>query len=452
MTERVVVVGGGITGLAAAHEARRQGLDVVVLEAAPRAGGKIDSGFVEGAALPFPVDMAADGFLARQPEVVQLCHEIGLGDDLVSPTGAQAFIWANGALRAIPSPSVLGVPFDPASVAASGIVSDAGVADLEARIDLEHEPLVGDASVGEVLRPRVGDEIFDRLVDPLLGGINAGYADGLSIEAGAPQLFAAAKAGGSLRTVLRAQVDAAQATAAGPVFNGVVGGNRRIVDTLVEQLGPRVRVGERVVGLDRDGASWVVATETDRLPADRVVLATPGWVSAGLLAPHTPTAAATLADLAYGDAVLVTFVVDRAGLDHDLAGSGFLVPRSEGLLMTACSWASSKWHHYDDGRHAILRVSAGRTDDRRWVDLDPTQLLGQLGDELAETIGLHAEPVARITPWRRSLPQYRPGHFARCDEIDAELALVAEGLVVTGAQMRGLGLPACVRQGRASIT
>lgn len=451
MTDRVVVVGGGITGLAAAHEARRQGLDVVVLEAAPRAGGKIDSGFVDGAELPFPVDMAADGFLARQPEVVELCHELGLGDDLVSPTGARAFIWAGGALRGIPSPSVLGVPFDGDSVRASGIVSEAGVADLEARIDIEHAPLEGDASVGDVLRPRVGDEVFERLIDPLLGGINAGYADGLSIEAGAPQLFAAAKAGGSLRSALRAQVDAAQAAAAGPVFNGVQGGNRRIIDTLVEQLGSRVRTGEPVVGLERDGAGWIVVTDTDRISADRVVLATPAWVTAGLIAPYAPTAAATLAGLTYGDAVLVTFVVETTGLDHSLDGSGFLVPRSEGLLMTACSWASSKWAHYDDGRHAILRVSAGRTDDPRWLDLDPTQLLDQLRSELAETIGLHAEPVARITPWRQSLPQYRPGHFARCDEIDAELALAAEGLVVTGAQMRGLGLPACVRQGRAAI-
>ena len=178
--------------------------------------------------------------------------------------------------------------------------------------------------------------------------------------------------------------------------------------------------------------------------------AAPNSASVGV-APYAPTAAASLAGLGYGDAVLVTFVVENAGLDHSLDGSGFLVPRSEGLLMTACSWASSKWAHYDDGRHAILRVSAGRTDDPRWLDLDPTQLLDRLRAELAETIGLHADPVARITPWRQSLPQYRPGHFARCDEIDAELALVAEGLVVTGAQMRGLGLPACVRQGRAAI-
>ncbi|MEM9464886.1 MAG: protoporphyrinogen oxidase [Actinomycetota bacterium] len=451
MTERVVVVGAGITGLAAAHEAHRRGLDVTVLEATPRAGGKIDSGFVDGADLSFPVDTAADGFLARQPEVVALCHELGLGDDLVAPTGAQAFIWADGALRTIPSPSVLGVPFDPDSVAASGIVSDASVADLAARLDLDHPPLVGDASVGEVLRPRVGDEVFERLIDPLLGGINAGNADGLSIDAGAAQLAAAARAGGSLRTALRAQVDAAQAAAAGPVFNGVVGGNRRIIEALVDELGGRVHLGQPVVGLERDADRWLVATDAAQHIADRVVVATPAWITAGLIAPFASTAAGTLADLAYGDAVLVTFVVPRSGVDHPLDGSGFLVPRSEGLLMTACSWSSSKWEHYDDGAHAILRVSAGRTDDRRWLDMTPDAVVAELVGELAETIGLRAEPVVRITPWRQSLPQYRPGHLDRCDEIDAELAAFAPGLVVTGAQMRGLGLPACVRQGRAAI-
>ena len=148
-----------------------------------------------GGGCAVPVDMAADGFLARQPEVVELCHELGLGDDLVSPTSARAFIWFDGALRSIPSPSVLGVPFNTESVRASGLIDEAGLADFEARIDAEHPPLVGDASVGEVLRPRVGDAVFEALIDPLLGGINAGNADGLSINAGAAQLAEAARTG-----------------------------------------------------------------------------------------------------------------------------------------------------------------------------------------------------------------------------------------------------------------
>jgi len=452
VTERVVVVGAGITGLAAAHEALTRGLDVTVLEASGRAGGKIDSGMIEGADVPFPVDMAADGFLARQPEVVELCHELGLGDDLVSPTSARAFIWFDGALRSIPSPSVLGVPFDTESVWASGLIDEAGLADFEARIDAEHPPLVGDASVGEVLRPRVGDAVFEALIDPLLGGINAGNADGLSINAGATQLAEAARAGGSLRAALRAQVDAAQAVAAGPVFNGVAGGNRRIIDALVAELdGGRVRLGEPATALERDGDRWAVVTDSGHHVAERVVLATPGWVTAGLIAPHAPTAAHVLAGLVYGDAVLVTFVVSTSGLDSDLQGSGYLVPRSQGLLTTACSWSSSKWAHYDDGEHAILRVSAGRSDDDRWLSMPIDRVVDQMTDELQLVMGLHGQPVSRVTEWRQSLPQYRPGHLDRCDAIDAELAERAPGVIVAGAQMRGLGLPACVRQGRAAI-
>ena len=116
--------------------------------------------------------------------------------------------------------------------------------------------------------------------------------------------------------------------------------------------------------------------------------------------------------------------------------------------MTACSWASSKWAHYDDGRHAILRVSAGRTDDARWLHLTPDELVAQLCDELVQTVGLRGEPAIRLTPWKRSLPQYRPGHLDRCDSLDAELTATMPGVTLTGAQMRGLGLPAGVRQGR----
>ena len=450
-TDRVVVIGGGITGLAAAHELHRQGHEYLVLEADQRLGGKIDGGPIARSGLAFDVDMAADGFLARQPEATQLCRELGLGDDLVAPTGARAFVWVDDELRAIPSPSVLGVPFEEQSVAASGIVSARGLADFVARVDQPAAPLVGDASVGEVLRPRVGAEVFERLIDPLLGGINAGNADRLSIETGAAQLADAAREGGSLRDVLRARVAENVAAAGGPIFNGVRGGNRRIIDALAEELGDHVRLRTSADALERNGTSWVVRTGGEAIGADRVIITSPAWITASLIAPHAPEAASVLADLEYGSAVLVTFVVDKDQIDSDLNGSGYLVPRDQGMLTTACSWSSSKWDHYNDGTHAILRVSAGRTDDPRWIDMDIALVATTMAAELVPTIGLRGEPVTRITPWRNSLPQYRPGHLGRCDQIDRVLAANAPGLTVAGAQMRGLGLPACVRQGRASV-
>lgn len=449
-----VVVGAGIAGLAAAHELRRHGAKVTVIEAANRAGGKIDGGPLADSALPFEVDMAADGFLAREPEMIDLVTELGLGDELVPTVGAGAAIWVDGALRRVP-PSVLGAPFDADAVAASGIVTAAGAAEFTAALAIEHPAFTGDATVGEVVRPRVGDQVFERLVDPLIGGINAGEADKMSIRAGAAALAAAAEKGGSFESALRSHVATAAATADGSVFRAVRGGTRRVIDALVANLGDDLRLDTAALGLEPDGAAWRITTDNlannkDIIHADRVIITSPGWISAGLIAARAPEAAAVLAGLSYADAVLVTFVAERAAIEHPLDLAGFLVPRDQGLLTTATSFASSKWAHYDDGTHAVLRVSAGRTDDRRWLELEPAELVERLTVELRATLGLRAEPVARVTPWRQCLPQYRPGHLDRCDDIDAWLARDMPGVHLAGASMRGLGLPACVRQGRAA--
>ncbi len=445
MSKPVVVVGGGITGLSAAHELHRAGRDFVLLEAADRIGGKIDGGPVG----PLDVDSAADGFLARQPEMTELCVEIGLGDDLVKPSGGQAFIWADGQLRPIPAPSVLGVPLDADAVESSGIISERGLLDLREGLEGQQPPLVGDATVGEVLRPVVGSEAFERLVDPLLGGINAGSADRMSISAGAPQLAEAAQLGGSIRDNLLVQAGESAKTP-GPVFMGVNGGTRRVIDRLRERMGNSIRTGTRVEAIERDGGSWIVRTSSGSEPAQRVILTTPAAATARLIEPYCPDGTATLNALNYSSAVLVTFVIDRKRVEHPLDGSGFLVPRDQGLLMTACSWSSSKWAHYDDGTHAVVRVSAGRTDDLRWLSLDQESVVAALAAELKTTIGLTGDPTVRVTEWRDSLPQYFRGHLDRVDAIDAELAETAPGLVATGAAFRGLGLPACVRQGRSA--
>ncbi|MEM7140329.1 MAG: protoporphyrinogen oxidase [Actinomycetota bacterium] len=445
MSDRTVIVGGGITGLAAAHELHRQQRDVVVLEADDRIGGKIAGGPMDGVA--FDVDMAADGFLAREPEMTELCIELGLADSLTSPRPGGAYLWVDGALRRIP-PGVLGAPLDPDAVAATGIVSAAGVDALRAGLGADLPPLDGDASVGEVLRPRVGDEVFERILDPLLGGINAGNADHMSIRGGAAALADAAEKGGAFGDALRAHV--AAAAGGGPVFHGIEGGSRRIIDALTDELDDRIHLDEAVFDLERRGDGWTVRTDEAAYEADRIILTTPGWVSAELVAPFAPEAAAVLAGLQYSDAVLVTFVARRDQVAAELDGAGFLVPRDQGLLTTAVSVASHKWAHYDDGDHVVLRVSAGRTDDTRWTELPIDDVVATLRDELTQTIGLTGEVTHRVSEWRRCLPQYRPGHLDRCDEIDAWLARDAPGVTVAGASMRGLGLPACVRQGRAA--
>ena len=543
MKAKVAVVGAGITGLSAAWELRRIGAEVVVLEAADRAGGKIEGSRVGG----IDVDSGPDGFLIRDPAMADLCRRLGLGDELVPPAESRAFVWVDGALRPLPRESVLGAPYDAGAAGLSDILSPSGLADLRLRLRRAFPPLTGDASVGEVLRPRIGDEAFARLVDPLLGGVNAGSADQMSVAASAAPFHEAARRGGpfgpALRSVARAQHAAATQPGAAtprarattgavparplaasrrtadrarasngagraPVFNSVRGGTARIVAALAAELRDALflRTPVRSLARVRAGAAgrrgWRLDTPRGSVFAEAVILAPPAWVTAGLVAPHSPDAAAFLADIEYADAVLVTFVVPAELVARPLEGSGFLVPRlghrGRGPLTTACSWSSSKWEHYRRPDRAVLRVSAGRTDDRRWLGMDRAALVARLSRELADfgilaDFGVLADPrgacpppredpdaggpaasavldhsrrhhsrgrssrrrslpAVRVTPWPRSLPQYRPGHLERVDDLERCLAADASGLIAAGAALRGLGLPACVRQGRAAAT
>ena len=453
---RVVVVGAGISGLVAAYELRRAGIESVVLEAGDRPGGKIDSAPVGG----LTVDSGPDGFVTRDPAATELCRRLGLGPELVDPAASGAHVWVDGRLCPLPARSLLGLPWTADAVADTGIVSE-GAADALARGLARHaDPLPGDTSVGEALRPCVGDEVFERLVDPLLGGINAGSADEMSIEACAPPLYEAARRGGPLGPALR-EVEARQGRdpdheAPAPVFQSVRGGVTRIVDALAAELGGAVKLATPVESVQPQaapgiGGRWRVTTPDGPLDADGVILTCPAWESARLLEPLAPDAAAILGDIEYADVALAIFVLPCDRLARPLDGSGFLVPRSQGLLTTACSWTSSKWRHYAHEGLAVLRVSAGRTDDRRWLDLSEEELVAALASELADTGMVPPADAARgcfearVTPWHRSLPQYRPGHLERAASVDACLADGTPGLVTAGAAFRGVGLPACIR-------
>ncbi len=462
-TSHVVVVGAGITGLTAAFTlaTRHPGVRVTVLEASERVGGKILTTPFAGR----PVDCGADAFLARVPEALELCEELGLRQVLTSPAERSALVWARGELRRLPAGLVLGVPTDMDALAASGIVSADGVAraarDLHATEAPAGEPSGapdgdGDLSVGQLVRGRLGDEVYEQLVAPLLSGVNAGDADQLSVAAGAAQLAAAARRHPSLVRGLREQQ--AEALAGGadpnaPVFYGIPVGTQTLTDLLLARLTAArvpVHLSCPVEGIEHRGTSVALRTGAGTVEADRVVLCTPAPVAARLLAPLAPDAAAGLGELEYASAAMVTLAVPRAALDHPLDASGFLVGAADRLpTLTACSWASSKWAHLADPDVVVLRVSAGRYGDTAALDLPDDELVAALALDLRTTMGLSAAPVAhRVTRWWDGLPQFRPGHLALVRAWRADVAATAPGIVLAGAAYDGLGLPACVRQGR----
>lgn len=438
---RVVVVGGGMTGLAAAWELHRHPSrpEVTLIEATQRLGGKIRA--TPFAGLP-AVDEGADAFLARVPWATELCAELGL-DDLVSPATGRAYVWWNRRMHRIPDGLVLGVPKGLGGLARSSLMTWPG----KARAAIE--PLVPrrptDDELGATIRYRFGAEVLERLVGPLVGGINAGDADRLSLAATTPQLAEAARRSRSLLLALRRTPPAAP----GPIFLAPRGGMQTLVDALAADLdgvdGVDVRLGRPAGKLEPDGARWRV----DDLVADAVIVTTPAWAAAPLIHPVSPEAARHLAGIDYASVALVTLAFDENDVARPLDGSGHLVPKAVQRHVTACSWGSTKWTGWKRGGQVILRASLGRDGDRHALEGTDDDLVSLAVADLSEHLGIGGDPLhQRVSRWERSFPQYRPGHNERIAAFGDVLRREADGVVVTGAAFAGLGIPACVRQGR----
>jgi oxygen-dependent protoporphyrinogen oxidase len=447
----VVVVGGGITGLAAAWElsgpaAGGRPATVTVLEAGTRLGGKIGSQDLGGQ----PVDSGPDAFVARVPDGVALCHELGLGEELIAPATNTALIWTRGRLRHLPDDTVLGVPTRLRTLGASKIVSPAGLARAGLDLVLPADASADDRSVAAFIDARLGREVRERLVDPLLGGIHAGSTEHLSLAATAPQLDAARCEHRSLLRGLRPSPPEPGAAPA-PVFLTPRRGLGQLVQVLAHQLAERgveLRTATPVEKLERAEGRWQVGNPHGPVVADHVVLTVPSFVAADLVASQRPDAASELAAVEHASVVLVTLAYPSSAVSLTPGVSGFLVPRVDGRLMTACTWLSAKWPHLGRPGQTLLRVSAGRWGDDRAVRMADDELLGRLRAELQEAMGITARPdAAAVTRWPCAFPQYQVGHLERMARIQGALAR-QPALAVAGASYGGVGIPACIGQGR----
>jgi oxygen-dependent protoporphyrinogen oxidase len=438
----VVVVGGGIAGLAAAYQAGLAGAQVTVLESSPRLGGKLAVSEVGG----LLVDDGAESLLTRAPEGVGLARDVGLADDLVPPTTAAASIWTRGALRPLPSRTLLGLPTDLAALARSGLLSARGLNRVPLDLVLPGRRLAEDVSVGGFVAARLGREVVDRLVDPLLGGVYAGRAEQLSLQMTLPQLVPQLA---RRRSLILATRDALPAASGGPApFATVRGGLGRLPAAVAAASGAQVRLSTTVRALRRTPTGWRLTTGSAAAPevvdADAVVLAVPAAPAARLLAGVAPAAAAELAGLDYASVALVTLVLDGpvAG-----AGSGFLVPAVEGRAMKAVTFSSGKWGHLA-GERFVLRGSVGRHGDTADLQRTDDELVALVRRELAEIVGpLPRVLDRRVSRWGGALPQYAVGHRDLVRRVRSAVARQPR-LAVAGAAYDGVGIPACIRSGR----
>ncbi|GHI86756.1 protoporphyrinogen oxidase [Streptomyces xanthophaeus] len=445
----VVVIGGGIAGLAAAHRLLADGVRVTLIEAGPRLGGKLHAGELAGA----PVDLGAESVLARRPEAVDLARSVGLGEALQPPATATAHLWTRGALRPMPRGHVMGVPGDLGPLAASGVLSAEGLARIEAERELAPTEIGEDVAVGEYVAARLGREVVDRLVEPLLGGVYAGNAYRISMRAAVPQLFEAARTHHSLGEGVRElqRRAAAQPAAAGPVFAGIDGGIGRLPAAVAEacrRAGARILTGTPVREVLRTAEGWRVVTATGTVDADGVILATPAGPAAQLLDRLVPAAAAELRGVEYASMALVTMAFRRSDLPPAITeggASGFLVPPVDGRTIKASTFSSNKWAWAGaDPELFLLRTSVGRHGDEGELKREDGELVAVSLADLGDAVGLAARPVAStVTRWDGGLPQYPVGHLDRVARIRAAVAALP-GLAVCGALYDGVGIPACI--------
>ncbi|GAA5045195.1 protoporphyrinogen oxidase [Streptomyces similanensis] len=453
-TGHVVVIGAGIAGLAAAHRLLQRGARVTVLEASDRVGGKLLPGEIAGVR----VDLGAESMLARRPEAVGLAREVGLADALQPPATATASIWTRGALRPMPKGHVMGVPG--AAAALAGVLSEDGLARIERDARLPRTETGDDVAVGEYVAARLGREVVDRLVEPLLGGVYAGDAYRISMRSAVPQLFQAAQRHDSLTEAVRAIQAAAAANArtAGPVFTGIEGGVGRLPLTVAESV--RARGGELLTGAPvtelrrRTPAGWRITAGDRVLDADAVVVAVPAPAAAALLSAESPGAAAELRAVEYASMALITLAYRRSDADAALPdGSGFLVPPVDGRTIKASTFASRKWGWIadQDPDVTVLRTSVGRYGETEVLGRADADLVDVSRHDLREAVGLTAAPVeTRVTRWTDGLPQYPVGHHARVARIRAHVGELP-GLAVCGALYDGVGIPACVASAYAAV-
>jgi len=473
----VAIIGGGISGLAAAFFLRDHGVTVTVLEGSPRLGGKLAVSEVGGVA----VDEGAEALLARRPEGTDLIAAVGLAGRLELPGTTAAGIWTRGRLHPLPKRQFMGVPADVAELQSSGILSDAGLARAREDLRLPVTPRDGDVSVGSYVGARFGPELVDRLVDPLLGGVYAGRSGELSFEA---TLGALAEASRQHRSLAEAAASLLPAPAgpgsppvtARPVFTTLSGGLGTLPPAVAARSGATVRTGSMVRELARtahpEGECWRLTVGPTRAPewldADAVIIAVPGRPASRLLGavPGAAAAASALGEIEYASMAIVTLAYRAGAFPARPEGSGYLVPAVDGRPVKAVTFSTVKWPHLrgdpplagrpDGETHPssksangeIVRCSVGRIGEEAVLQRDDTELAGLAAADLAAATGVRGEPAdVRVSRWGGALPQYTVGHVERVRRIRASV-VGQPGLAVCGAVYDGVGIPACIASAR----
>ena len=456
---RLVVVGGGIAGLTAAHRAveisreRETALELTVLEARDRLGGTIETEHAGG----FLVETGPDSFLSEKPWALALCRRIGLESRLVGTDDRfrRVFVWFGKRLHPVPDGFQLLAPTRLTPFITSSLFSWPGKLRMALDVILPRGG-GGDESLGAFVRRRLGREALERIAQPLVAGIYTADPDELSLLATMPRFVELERRERSLIVGLwKASRKAPAASTSGArwsLFVSLAGGMGELIAALASRLPPdAVRLKHRVGGIERRGAHWRVTTEeAGAIDADAVIVATETHAASRLLRYVDPPLATLLEMIPYASSATVSLGYRRADVAHPLDGFGFVVPRAEHRDLLACTFSSVKYPGRAPERHVLIRCFVGGALNAAALERSDDEIVERVRRELGEALGITAAPMlTRVARHPASMPQYAVGHLTTVETIERRLAAIP-GLLLAGGGYRGVGIADCVRSGEAA--
>ncbi|RWZ55209.1 protoporphyrinogen oxidase [Halobacillus fulvus] len=455
--KRVVIIGGGITGMTAAYylqkEKRENGtpIDVQLLESSDRLGGKIKTVQKDG----FTIERGPDSYLARKESMTRLIESVGLEDQLVPNGTGQSYILVNNKLHPMPSGSFMGIPTRVRPFLFSGLFGPVGK--VRAAMDLMKSPqeAEGDQSLGLFFRRRLGNQVVENLIEPLLSGIYAGDIDELSLQATFPNFYTLEQEHGSLIKGLRK-------TTARPVhkkgqkkpsiFRTLKHGLGSLVDAMESKLDEgTVHKETKVDHIEKkDGLYHLMLDNGTVMEADAVIMAVPHYAVQRMLTqyeflePFKDTNATSVANVA--------MAFDASAIKKDIDGTGFVVSRNSDFRITACTWTHKKWPHSTPEGKVLLRCYVGKPSDQEVVDLSDDEIVALAMKDLNRTMNITDQPdFSVVTRWYDAMPQYKVGHKDRLQAITQQMNAELPGVYLAGGSYRGIGLPDCIDQGEAAV-
>jgi protoporphyrinogen/coproporphyrinogen III oxidase len=444
-----IVIGGGIAGLTVAYELHRRQVPFVLLERCARAGGLVLSEDIDG----YTIDAGPDALLVQKPDGIRLCEELGLKDDLVPTKKPRlAYIQRGGRLHPLPDASVLGIPTRFGPFLATRLFSWPGKLRMAGELFVPPRRDGEDESIGAFITRRFGREATTYLAEPLLAGIHAGDVNRLSIQSLFPRLVDAERSHGSVLRAFRARRSPGADTDG--AFRSLPGGLSQMIRALLGALpAERVRLNApvRCVAFDTPSRTFFVETANgDRVRSRTVTFATPAYVTAGLLRPIDAELAGLCDGIPYVSTGIVAMAFRRSDVAHPLNGSGFVVPSVEKSGILAGSWMSSKWPHRAPADRVLMRAFVGGARDPRALERSDAELVEQVLASLRPLLGIGDDPLfTKVYRWERAGAQHEVGHASKLAGI-ARLLGDHQGIFLTGSAYRGVGIPDCVADGRAT--